>query len=252
MAHGRTEQVADELLGLVLDGTYPPGAALPSEAVLAARFGVSRLTVREAIRSLVSTRVIQVRQGRPSVINPADHWSPLDPRLLYARGVAMGEPMLLPRRLLEARRVVEIGVAELAAERSSDQHIALLAEFLDRMRESHERGEVQRFAESDIAFHHTLFDAVGNVFLDAVFEPLSEVVHTMRIRTSSVHEIRQHAIYWHTRILEMTTARDPAGARDAMNGHLMQTEEDMMMYLGSKALEPVQAQATPFALGVGI
>ena len=244
MTGGRTEQVADHLLALVLDGTHPPGSALPSEAVLADRFGVSRLTVREAIRTLAGTRVINVRQGRPSTINAADQWSPLDPRLLTARGAAAGEPLLLPRRLIEARRVVEVGVAELAVQRCDDSHLGLLATFLDRMRESHERGEVERFAESDIAFHQTLFDAVGNVYLDALFEPLSEVLHRLRTRTSSVPDIREHAISWHERILEAALARDPAGARAAMQGHLVQTEDDLMSHLGSGPVEVSGSQAT--------
>lgn len=232
MAGRRTEQVAEDLLGLVLDGTYPPGSALPSEALLADRFQVSRLTVREAIRSLAGTRVINVRQGRPSTINPADLWSALDPRLLTARGEATGEPLLLPRRLVEARRIVEVGVAELAASRCDDGHLAQLAAFLDRMRESHERGQVDRFAESDLAFHQTLFDAVGNVYLDALFEPLSEVLHRMRLRTSAVPDIREHALSWHSTILQSAVARDGAGAREAMQGHLVQTEDDMMNHLG--------------------
>ena len=71
MSAGRAETTADALLGLVLDGTLPPGSSLPSEAELAGRFAVSRLTVREAIRSLASTRVIRVQQGRSSIIE--DH-----------------------------------------------------------------------------------------------------------------------------------------------------------------------------------
>src|SRR4051794_31461764 len=88
MASGRAETVADALLQLVIEGTFPPGTTLPSEAELAERFEVSRLTVREAIRSLASTNVIRVQQGRSSVITPAEAWSPLDPRLLQARGHA--------------------------------------------------------------------------------------------------------------------------------------------------------------------
>lgn len=98
--------VAEQLLQLILDDTFPAGDTLPSESELATRFGVSRLTVREAIRSLASTRVIRVQQGRSSVINPASRWSPLDGRLLAARSRAESDPVLLPRRLLEARRAV--------------------------------------------------------------------------------------------------------------------------------------------------
>ena len=93
---GRAESVADDLLQLVVDGMYPPGATLPSEAELAERFHVSRLTVREAIRTLTSTRVIRTQQGRSSVINPPDQWSPLDPRLLRARGEASGSRCCCP------------------------------------------------------------------------------------------------------------------------------------------------------------
>jgi MerR family mercuric resistance operon transcriptional regulator len=124
------------------------------------------------------------------------------------------------RRLLEARRVVEVATAELAGDRCDEVHLARLAEFLERMRESHEHGEVERFVEADLAFHHTLFEAVDNIFLDALFEPLSAVLRTMRTRTSSVPEIREHAIDWHGRILEAVTAGNPKRARESMRGHL--------------------------------
>ena len=127
MSAGRAEATADALLGLVLDGTFPPGSSLPSEAELAGRFAVSRLTVREAIRSLASTQVIRVQQGRSSIINPVEQWSALDPRLLRARGQASGEPLRLPKRLLEARRVIEVAIAEMAAERRTEDHLQRMA-----------------------------------------------------------------------------------------------------------------------------
>jgi DNA-binding FadR family transcriptional regulator len=232
MRSGRAHEVADSLLGLVIDGTFPPGTVLPSESELAERFGVSRLTVRESLRSLASTRVIHTRQGRSSVINPVDQWSPLDPRLLKARGVATGEPLRLRKGLLEARRTVEVGIAELAAARRSDEHVARMAAFVDRMRESHAAGQLERFVEADLAFHTTLFEAVDNVFLDALFEPLSSVLRTLRTETSAVPEIREHAIGWHAKILTAVAEGDPAAAREAMRAHLIQTEDDTDQYLG--------------------
>ena len=231
MRQSRTSVVADGLLALVLDGTYPSGGSLPSEAELATRFDVSRLTVREAIRSLASTNVIDVQQGKSSVINPADRWSPLDPRLLQARGQATGDTMVLPRRLIEARRTVEVGIAELAAGRRTDEHITQLGSFIAAMRQAHESGDVPGFVEADLAFHNTLFEAVDNVFLDAVFEPLAQVLRTLRTRTSSVPQIRDHAIDWHARIMAAVADADPAAAREAMRGHLLQTEEDSEIYL---------------------
>jgi GntR family transcriptional repressor for pyruvate dehydrogenase complex len=230
---GRTERAADALLELVLDGTFPPGSKLPSEAELAQRFGVSRLTMREAIRSLAATRVISVSHGKSSVITAADQWSPLDPRLLLARGGVTGDPLLLPKRLIEARRMVEISAAELAAERRTDEQISLMAGFVERMQAAHEEGDVARFVEADLAFHATIFEAVDNVFVDALFAPLEQVVRRLRAETSAVPDIRLHAIAWHTAILEKVTEGDPIGARESMRGHLFQTEDDMYAYLAS-------------------
>lgn len=229
---GRAEAVADQILELVVDGTLPAGGTMPSEAELAERFQVSRLTVREAIRSLASTRVIRTHQGRASVINPPEQWSALEPRLLRARGQASGEPLLLPRRLMEARRTVEVGIAELAASRRTDEHLATMANHIERMRAAHQDGDVERFVEADLAFHTTLFVAVDNVFLDAIFEPLASVLRTLRRETSSVPEIRLHAIDWHAKILASVTDEDGAAARENMRGHLIQTENDLEFYIG--------------------
>lgn len=234
MRLGRVDEVAEALLQLVLDGTFPPGSFLTSEAELAERFGVSRLTVREALRSLISTRVIRTQQGRSSVINPVEEWSPLDPQLLKARGQATGEPLHLPKRLLEARRTVEMGIAELAAGRRSEEHLTQMATFIERMREAHPRADIERFVEADLAFHAVLFEAVDNVFLDALFEPLSSVLRTLRTETSSVAEIREHAIEWHGKILAAVTEGDAEAAREMMRGHLIQTEEDTERFLGPK------------------
>jgi DNA-binding FadR family transcriptional regulator len=232
MRQGRADAVAEQLLQLVLDGTFAVGSALPSEAELAARFGVSRLTVREAIRSLVSTRVIRVQQGRSSIVNPVSQWSPLDGRLLAARSRADADPLMLPRLLLEARRAVEVAIAELAAQRRSDAHLERLAEVHEEMVQAHQRGDVAGAAEADMAFHGVLFEAAGNVFLDALFEPLSSVLLTLRRETSSVPEIRDHALRYHAALLAAVTAGDAAAARETMREHLVQTEDDLVHYLG--------------------
>lgn len=232
MRKGRADAVAENLLELVLDGTFPVGAALPSEVELASRFDVSRLTVREAIRSLASTRVIAVRQGRSSIINPVEQWSPLDGRLLKARSRSTDDPLMLPRRLLEARRVVEVAIAELAALRRDDTHVEQMRTLQDQMRNAHERGDVAACVEADLAFHGVLFEAADNVFLNALFEPLESVLRSVRGQTSSVAEIREHALARHGVILDAVAAGDSVSAREAMHAHLLQTEEDFETFLG--------------------
>jgi DNA-binding FadR family transcriptional regulator len=231
MARGRAVDVAEKLLRLVLDGTFPIGEPLPSEADLATRFGVSRLTVREAIRTLASTRVLDVQQGRSSLVNPASVWSPLDGRLLLARTRADVDPLLLPRRLLEARRAVEVAIAELAALRRDATHVEKLSAMHEQMVQAHARGDSAAVAETDLAFHGLLFEAADNVFLDALFEPLSSVLRTLREETATVAEFRSHALDRHAAILDAVVAGDARRAREAMQAHLVQAEEDLAEFL---------------------
>jgi DNA-binding FadR family transcriptional regulator len=236
MRPGRAEVVAEQLLQLVLDGTFPVGATLPSEAELASRFGVSRLTVREAIRSLASTRVIQVRQGRSSVVRPAGDWSPLDGRLLAARSRLHPDPLRLPMRLLEARRAVEVAIAELAAQRREESHVVRLTALHEEMTAAHAAGDVVTAAEADLAFHGALFEAADNVFLEALFEPLSSVLRSLRRQTSAVPEIRSHALDRHASILRAVADGDAVAAGEAMRAHLLQTEEDIEHHLGGTTI----------------
>ena len=215
-----------------MGGTFPVGQPLPSEAELATRFSVSRLTVREAIRLLASTNVIQVRQGRSSVVNPPTLWSPLDGRLLIARSRVESDRLLVARRLLEARRAVEVAIAELAAIRREQSHVEGLTRAHEAMIEAHARGDVEAATEADLAFHGLLFEAADNVFLTALFEPLASVLRTLRRQTSAVEDIRAHALDRHAAILQAVVLRDAAAARDAMQDHLLQTEEDTAQYLG--------------------
>lgn len=231
MQESLTTTVADGLVSLVLDGTYPPGSTLPSEAALAALFKVSRLTVREAIRTLAPANLIDVRQGRSSIINTPDKWSPLDPRLLLARSQASEEPLMLFRKLIEARRAVEISIAELAAIRRNEEHLQDLRIHLRTMRDAHQHDDVDRFVDADLAFHRTLFTAADNVFLDAVFEPLAAVLRTLRKAISSVPRIRQHGIDWHEKILVAMNDADPIITRETMRSHLDQTQSDSDRYL---------------------
>lgn len=233
--------MADELLSLVVSGAFAVGQPLPSESELAVRFDVSRLTVREAIRSLASTHVIRVQQGRSSVINPPSRWSPLDGRLLVARSRADSDPLQLPRRLLEARRAVEVAIAELAAVRREESHLQRLGEAHERMVRAHARGDVDTSTEADLAFHALLFEAADNVFLGALFEPLASVLRSLRHETSSVPEIRAHALDWHAAILEAVRRGDEGAAREAMQAHLRQTEDDIEDYLGPHAMGTAQA-----------
>ena len=107
------DQLVAGLLESIVAGEYPPGSPLPSEDELADMAGVSRLTVREAVKSLQAKGVVRIHRGRGTFVNPSSEWSPFDPMLLAARSQEDGKAVW--RGLLETRRLVEEGVARLAA-----------------------------------------------------------------------------------------------------------------------------------------
>lgn len=225
------EDLADELVNDIIAGRYLTNAPLPNETDLAEQSGVSRLTVREAIKALAAKDVVRVEQGRGTFVNPPDNWSVLDPVLLIARSSQDGDRLALPRKLIEARRVVEVAVAELAAERRTDSDLADLAQSLAQMRAAAAVDDVAAFVAADIAFHQQVLDAAGNKFITSLFDPLSRILQLTRHQTSAHAPVREHAIEHHQRILDAVRRGSATKAGRAMREHMIQTEQDMDTYV---------------------
>lgn len=225
------EDLADGLLNDIIAGTYPPHAPLPSEIELAELSGVSRLTVREAIKALAAKSVVRVEHGRGTFVNPSDRWSVLDPVLLVARSSQGEDRLALPRKLIEARRVVEVAVAELAAERRSPEDVERMERSLAEMRTAADAQDTAAFVAADIAFHQQVMDAAGNTFLTSLFDPLSRILQLTRHQTSAHAPVRAHAIEHHQRILDAVREGTAAEAGRTMREHMEQTEVDMDTYV---------------------
>jgi GntR family transcriptional repressor for pyruvate dehydrogenase complex len=215
------DQVVEHLVNAIARGEHPPGSRLPPEDKLSELADVSRLTVREAIKVLRHKGVVRVEQGRGTFVNPPSRWTPLDPALLAARTATVHEAGELAKKLTEARRMVEIGVADLAAERRSMADLRELERCLGAMYATLD--DVEAFTEADIAFHATLMTAADNSFVSALFEPLAALMRDVRRATSLGRAAREGGIAWHTKILDAVRARSRAEARAAMEGHMDET-----------------------------
>ncbi|MFE9768019.1 FadR/GntR family transcriptional regulator [Streptomyces sp. NPDC005808] len=224
------DTVADALIRDITSGKYPAGSTLPNEQDLAARLGVSRPTLRGAVKSLVSKSVVQVHHGRGMFVNPVSQWSALDPQLLAHR---VGSDPSLPKRLIEARRFIEAAACELAATRCSKEDLENLEASLSDMTTAAEAADVEGFVRADLEFHQVILSASHNPFIAALFDPISQLLHVTRTQTSSHAEIRDHAIEQHRLVLAALSSRDPEAARLAMIGHMSQTEEDFDRYVVS-------------------
>lgn len=220
------EGFAESLVNDIVAGVYPPHSALPGEQELADRAGLSRLTVREAVKSLSAKSVLRVEQGRRTFVNDPSDWSPLDPVLLVARSLHNADRVTLPRKLLEARRVVEVAVAGFAAARRHEGHLEQMYSSIEAMGAAHTSTDVEAFVQADMRFHKAIMAAADNPFITALFEPLEQVLLIGRRQTSAFAEERVHAIEMHRGIYEAIASGEPPAAQAAMARHMAQTEDD--------------------------
>lgn len=190
---------------------------------------VSRMTVREAVKTLEAQSVVHIERGRGTFVNPLRLWTSMEAVL---RAVADGgNDAVAAIQLIELRRMLETGATELAAPRISGEELETLREHLAKMRAAHQTNDVGGFVEADLAFHDVILRASANVFLVALFDPLSVVLAARRKQTSRVVEIQAHAIKEHTHIVKALESGSPEKGRLAMERHMMQTMNDLKKYV---------------------
>jgi GntR family transcriptional regulator, transcriptional repressor for pyruvate dehydrogenase complex len=133
--------------------------------------------------------------------------------------------------LIEARRIVEVGAAQLAAINRSKEDLDSLAASIEEMRLANRLNRVDLFVEADIAFHDVIMHATANMFIPFMFEPFGNLLVNARTETSAIPEIQVNAIAAHEEILQALTAGDPQRSRDAMEAHMNQTQADLRRYV---------------------
>src|SRR5918995_896250 len=152
-----SHQVADALCGMLRSGSYRLGDRMPSELELGAELGVSRSTVREAVRELTSLGVLEIQHGRGTFVRS------LRPDLLLRGDSLLEHPNdRIREELLEVRGIVEPEAASLAAIRATDEEIERLRYDVERLAEAIGRGMAP---PEDLGFHLDLVRATHNAAL---------------------------------------------------------------------------------------
>ena len=160
------EEIADRIRRLIVDGAFPAGRALPSERVLARRFGVSRGSVRDAFRMLEILGLLEMRHGQgtfPRELSVDRLVTPLA-AVLTSRPDLQGE-------LMDMRRMFEPAVARAAALRGTDADVAALESVLNAQRRKLKTG--QSTLVEDTAFHAALSRATRNRVIVHIMETVS-------------------------------------------------------------------------------
>lgn len=233
------EEIANRLLGLIREQELRPGDKLPAERELAQMMGVSRPVLREALRALAIMRVVDIRHGDGTYITS------LEPEQLISHlDFVFPRDSVALLKLLEARRVVEIGNVRLAAARVGGDEIARLEDILHALGGAID--EPDRFSDLDIAFHTTVCDAADNFLLSQFMNIINTLGKVSRERTGGIREVREAALRDHRAILTALRAADPSAAEQAMSRHLDQIGEVLVaVSRGAETTGPVPAGRQP-------
>jgi len=227
---GSTEQVVSHIRQLIERGELRPGDRLPAERDLAAQIGVSRPTVRVGLHALAAMGVVKSRHGSGTYI-------PEGPPMLGSEPLSLLAALhgFTREEMYEARRLLEVGAAGLAAERATPDQMATLADAVSNLFAALD--DPLRFLVHDITFHREVATASGNPIIASLVEMVSALYYDQRRETAQQASDRdlKEAAELHRRIYQAIRARDPEGARSAMNEHLIRAS-------AHQALEPGDAK----------
>ncbi|UUP18260.1 FadR/GntR family transcriptional regulator [Nitratireductor thuwali] len=162
------DAVTEAIAAAVFDGRLVPGDPLPSEGEIAREFGVSKPIAREALRQLSGAGLVQTQQGKVARVK-ALNGEPLE--RFY--GFAVRSSLRRLREANEMRLVVEAGIARLAAQRQHPEGLKAMADAVADMQRA--LGDPDAFTAADIAFHHGLALATGNMMIRVQMEGLRSV-----------------------------------------------------------------------------
>jgi GntR family transcriptional repressor for pyruvate dehydrogenase complex len=208
------EQVVAYVRGLIEKGALRPGDRLASERELVREIGVSRPSVRAGLRSLATMGVVTTRQGAGTFITagpPALGNEPL--------GLLAALHGITREGLFEARRVLEMSTAALAAERATGEQLAAMSDEITGMYTSLE--DPQAFLLHDVRFHRAVAAGSNNLVLSALIEMVASLHYELRRVTieRARSELRAEADM-HRRIYQAIRAREAEAARLGMGEHL--------------------------------
>jgi GntR family transcriptional regulator, transcriptional repressor for pyruvate dehydrogenase complex len=211
------EEVAKQIERLIVQ-KMQPGDKLPAERELAELLGVSRSSIRDAIRRLEIVGLVEPRQGAGTVvreISTATLVSPLANVIAHRRQL-VGE-------LLDFRRMLEPPLAARAATHASNGEIAGMDEILRRQDKKVRQGELA--VEEDTEFHYRIALASGNSVVLKVMDVVMDLLRETRSRSLQTEGRPQKSLAGHKRILAAMKRHDAAAAEAAMRAHIQDVEK---------------------------
>ena len=223
-----SDQIAQHLADFILE-ELAPGSGLPSEANLAERFGVSRPVVREALRSLAAQGVVEIIGGKGTVVRPVDDRLL---RLFFQRALQVGTDTSI--ELMEVRKPLEVQSATLAAERRTDEELAVIGSKVAAMRTK--INHLEAYAQLDVEFHLLVALATHNTtmchLIGSIRDSLRETIEAGLRRRNTRAQLERVQLL-HEEIYNAIAAADPIAAASAMTRHFDEAVTALITPVGS-------------------
>ena len=208
------EQVFDQMQSLLIDGTWHPGDKLPSENDLSAAFGVSRMTIRQAMQKLKALGLIETRTGSGSYVcevNPEDSLNELIP-LMY-----IGSPSQI--HVFQFREMIESESVRIATPSAGEKDLKKLEDQLTRMNNAAAEDNIKLFSQYDLKFHMTIVKMTGNPLMIKAYDILRNVL--MESMDNVIEKMKyKSALDYHQKILDAMKQKDAVRAEDLMREHI--------------------------------
>ncbi|MGI5351268.1 FadR/GntR family transcriptional regulator [Streptomyces sp. CA-250714] len=214
-----TDEAIEKIKSMIVSGALAPGDRLPRESELATELGLSRNSLREAVRALSLIRVLDVRQGDGTYVTSLDP-KPLLEAMSFVVDFHRDDTVL---EFLAVRRILEPAATALAATRIAVAELDALESGLDALGPE---PSVEELVAADLEFHHRIVAACGNSVLCSLLDGLAGPTTRARIwRGLTQQESVSRTLEEHRQILAALRARDPEAARSWSTVHIAGVEQ---------------------------
>ncbi len=226
-----SQNIVDQIRDTIIAGRLKPGDRLPSEKELSAEFGVSKASLREALRALEALGMLEVKQGMGggAFVTEVDLETARNNMFNYIffQNPSIGE-------FTQLRTLIEPQVTEIAAHKCTQADLDYLEDNLNQTRDLMDSGPF--YYKLDTKFHHRIAEISGNRLICFVIDSLKNAIVQIKLQLELDRDFSIQVYKAHMRIFDALRKRDPEQARAEMHRHIVEVDEHMKHYCDGDTL----------------
>lgn len=216
-----SDSIADDILSMItIEKRFSPGDKLPNEMELSEKLNISRTTLREAIRILVTNGILEIKRGRGTFVKKG-----IDVSNTMQSFNDLSNARINAKDLYEIRLIFEPEAAYYATIRASDAELKRILDYGKQIEEKINLGQDRTDVEQK--FHKAIAKATHNEFMDKLMPVIFQGIDKGVILSQKNERVAKDTINDHKMIMEFMEARNPEGARSAMKIHILHAMKDL-------------------------